>query len=85
MDERRLLLRQRPLPPSFTPNDCSQTAANGLSVWLVWRRAGPQARNGFADLFPLRLRRIPRGSTSSAAAVLRYAAALAGAGGPPIA
>jgi hypothetical protein len=38
----------------------------------------PVASNGFAELLPLRLRRIPREPTSSAAAVLRAAPAPAG-------
>lgn len=39
---------------------------------LGWSGAGPAlACNGSADLLPLRLRRIPREATSSAAAVLR--------------
>ena len=46
------------------------TALHGLSSG--WSDVGPAfACNGSANLLPLRLRRIPRGTTSLAAAVLR--------------
>src|SRR5208283_1624543 len=68
-DPRRSLPDNRPNRPG------------GLSGWRVWRRAGPHARNGSADLFPLTAvrsflaRQEARLPPSSA-----HAAALTGAG-----
>ncbi|BAC53567.1 blr8302 [Bradyrhizobium diazoefficiens USDA 110] len=50
--------------------------------WLVWR-CPAYASNGFADLLPRRVPRLPRETRSSAIAVLRCAAALRVQAGRP--